>query len=158
VLAPDGHVGLAFAEVDGRRVAAQLVTRFGDTVVNRLSVWSGEAGDSKPNEAIQWAAIGDAKSRGYQKYDLEGIGFEAATAVRAGDKLPSGTSGSTTSFKLGFGGAVTVFPSSITYVPGRLASAAYRTAVRSTRGRKLMKRLRKAVRVGAWTQRQASRA
>jgi lipid II:glycine glycyltransferase (peptidoglycan interpeptide bridge formation enzyme)/glycosyltransferase involved in cell wall biosynthesis len=148
VLDDGGHVGLSFAVVDGRRVAAQLVTGFGDTMVNRLSVWSGEGGDAKPNEAIQWATIQRARASGYRRYDLEGINHSAARALQAGQDLPDKYLNSTTSFKLGFGGEVVVFPRPRTYVHGRVNRFAYRMFLRSRRGRKMAKQLRKAVRAG----------
>jgi lipid II:glycine glycyltransferase (peptidoglycan interpeptide bridge formation enzyme) len=110
VLHPRGHLRLTVAELDGEVLAAQLAVAFGDTVTNKMSVWSGRHGAHRPNEAIQWSTIKWAAERGYRWYDLEGIALRAAQAVLAGEPLPDSARQSVTSFKLGFGGRVVVLP------------------------------------------------
>ncbi len=109
-LTPGGHLRLSLAEVDGRAVSGQLAVIFGDTVVNKLSVWSGEAGSHRPNEALQWATIRWAHEHGRRYYDLEGMDLPAARAVIRGEPLPSSAGQTVTSFKLGFGGDVVLRP------------------------------------------------
>lgn len=110
VLAPAGHVRLCLGEIDGTPVSGQLAVAFGDTVVNKLSVWSGEGGRDRPNEALQWATIQWAHAHGFRRYDLEGLELDAAHAVLRGEPLPTSRSQSVTSYKLGFGGEVVVMP------------------------------------------------
>jgi lipid II:glycine glycyltransferase (peptidoglycan interpeptide bridge formation enzyme) len=110
VLHPRGHLRLTVAELDGEVLAAQLAVAFGDTVTNKMSVWSGRHGAYRPNEAIQWSTIRWAAERGYRWYDLEGIALRAARALLAGEPLPDSVRQSVTSFKLGFGGRVVVLP------------------------------------------------
>jgi peptidoglycan pentaglycine glycine transferase (the first glycine) len=57
VLHPRGQVRMTMAELDGEVLAAQLAVVFGDTVTNKMSVWSGRHGRHRPNEALQWATI-----------------------------------------------------------------------------------------------------
>jgi len=115
-LTPGGHIRLALAEVDGVAVSAQLAIAFGDTVVNKLSVWSGEAGSRRPNEALQWSTIRWAHAGGYGFYDFEGVELAAARALVRGEPLPPSVAQSVTSFKLGFGGDVVLMPAVGVYV------------------------------------------
>jgi lipid II:glycine glycyltransferase (peptidoglycan interpeptide bridge formation enzyme) len=117
VLAPSGHIRLAFAELDGEALSGQIAVAFGDTVVNKLSVWSGRTGNRRPNEALQWSTIQWAHAHGYRNYDLEGMKLAAALAIVRGKPPPESTARSVTSFKLGFGGRVIVMPAAAVYVP-----------------------------------------
>jgi lipid II:glycine glycyltransferase (peptidoglycan interpeptide bridge formation enzyme) len=125
VLAPGGHVRLCLGEIDGTPVSGQLAVAFGDTVVNKLSVWSGEGGRDRPNEALQWATIRWAHAHGFRRYDLEGLELEAAHAVLRGEPLPTSTNQSVTSYKLGFGGEVVVMPSARVWIPNPAARWGY---------------------------------
>ncbi len=116
VLNPRGHLRLALAEVDGEPVAAQLVIAFGDTVINKMSVWSGLEGNRRPNEALQWSTLEWAVANGYRTYDLEGIKLSAAEALLRGDPLPDTLRQSVTSYKLGFGGVIAVAPPPLVHV------------------------------------------
>ena len=125
VLAPAGHLRLSLAEVQGEVLAGQLAVAFGDTVVNKLSVWSGQAGNRRPNEAVQWAAIRWAHAHGYRWYDLEGLKLKVARAVVAGQPLPDSAGQTVASFKLGFGGRVVVMPAAQVHVPNRAVRWAF---------------------------------
>ena len=125
VLAPGGHVRLCLAEIGGTPVSAQLAVAFGDTVVNKLSVWSGEGGRDRPNEAVQWSTIQWAHAHGFRRYDLEGLELDAAHAVLRGQPLPPSTSQSVTSYKLGFGGEVVVMPTASVWIPNPVARWGY---------------------------------
>jgi lipid II:glycine glycyltransferase (peptidoglycan interpeptide bridge formation enzyme) len=110
VFEPQGQIKLFLAEHMGEVVSAQLAVGFGDTVVNKLSVWSGAQAARKPNEAVQWYAICWAKAHGYRYFDLEGIEPQAASAALRDEPIPSDLQQSVTSFKLGFGGKVLALP------------------------------------------------
>jgi len=125
VLEPRGQIRLSVADVDGVPVAAQIAVGFGDTVVNKLSVWSGEAGKHRPNEAVQWATIRWAHAHGYRRYDLEGMELAAAHAVLRDEALPESTSQSVTSYKLGYGGRVVVMPQAQVWSPNPIARWAF---------------------------------
>ena len=109
-LTEEKHVKLFIAEYKGRTIAGQLLVAFGDTVVNKLSVWSGEHGDVKPNEALLWHSICWSKAQGYRFFDLEGIESDAAESVLNGKPIPDHLRQSLSSFKLGFGGYVMLLP------------------------------------------------
>lgn len=91
-------------------VSVQLAVAFGDTVVNKLSVWSGLHASRKPNEALQWYAVCWSKEHGYRYYDLEGIEPQAVGAIQRDEAAPESSLRSVTSFKLGFGGRVVELP------------------------------------------------
>ncbi len=128
VFNPHGYFKLFLAEYEGEAVSAQLVIPFGDTVINKLSVWSGSHGDRRPNEALQWAAIQWAKANGYRYYDLEGIEREAAKAALHNDALPDEFKQTVTSYKLGFGGEVTLLPGVYTYLYNPVLRSAFRSS------------------------------
>jgi peptidoglycan pentaglycine glycine transferase (the first glycine) len=110
VLNPRGYLRLTIAEFEGETIAAQFTVPFGDTVINKLGVWPGRHGDSHPNEALHWDAMKWSKEHGYRFYDFEGIDLRAARALSDGEALPPDLGQSVTSFKLGFGGDVRIFP------------------------------------------------
>lgn len=127
VLSPHSYIKLFLAEYEGELVSAQLAIPFGNTVVNRLSVWSGRYAEHRPNEVLQWAAIMWAKQHGYRYYDFEGITQQAAQAVLRGEPLPDSLMQSVTSFKLGFGGQVALYPQAYDYVYNPLLRYGYNT-------------------------------
>lgn len=146
VLAPRRNVRLTLAEYDGRPLSGQLAVAFGDSVVNKMSVWSGQEGARRPNEALQWATIQWAHEAGYRTYDLEGLPRKVAEAVRDTGELPEAHRQSVSSYKLGFGGRVVVFPSAFEFVPGPLLRWAYGQVVGRV-DRRRIKRLVQRMRV-----------
>lgn len=113
---PSGYIRLFIVEADSRLVSAMLAITFGGTVINRLSVWSGELGSAKPNDVLQWKAIEWAQEHGYHYYDLEGIHRPTAEALLCGEEIPDDALQSVTSFKLGFGGQVILYPRAHEYI------------------------------------------
>lgn len=121
-----GWVRLFIAEIEGEVVSATLAIAFGNTVVNKLSVWSGRFGSHKPNEALQWTVMQWAKKQGYRYYDLEGIELAAARAILQGESPAEADSVS--HFKLRFGGEIVLYPTAYEQLYDPFARWAY-TAV-----------------------------
>lgn len=117
VLQPRGYLHLLVAEFEGEIISQLMLIPFGDTVVNKLGVWSGKHGDKRPNDAIHWGAVELGKSLGLRFYDMGGISARAAKAVLQGKPRPESDNQSVTSFKLDFGGDVVVFPTAADYLP-----------------------------------------
>jgi lipid II:glycine glycyltransferase (peptidoglycan interpeptide bridge formation enzyme) len=115
IMWPQGNLKLFVAEYGGEMVSAQLAIPFGDTVVNKMTVWSGTNGHLKPNEALMSMAITWSKEQGYHYYDFGGMSSVGAKALLQGEELPEKLSNSVTSFKLGFGGHVVAFPKAHVY-------------------------------------------
>ena len=115
-LAPRGNLKLFIAEHDGDVVSTQLAVPFGDTLLNKMSVWSGRYGSLRPNEVLLWTAIAWAKSHGYRYFDFEGIDSDIAKALLSKKIKVDSIKPSVTSFKLKFGGDVMLFPSAYEYV------------------------------------------
>jgi peptidoglycan pentaglycine glycine transferase (the first glycine) len=128
VFNPHGYVRLFLAEYEGETVSALLAIPFRDTVLYKRGAWSGYHGSCRPNEVLQWAAIEWAKSQGYQYYDFEGIKPEAARAILRDEPLPGALKRTVTSFKVGFGGQVTLFPRAYDYVYDPVLRWVYTTA------------------------------
>ncbi|MCB0195449.1 MAG: peptidoglycan bridge formation glycyltransferase FemA/FemB family protein [Anaerolineae bacterium] len=143
---PRGYVKLFLAEFEGELVSAQLTVPFGKTVINKLSVWSGNHGNRRPNEALQWTVIAWAKSHGYRYYDFEGIQPEAAKAILSQESLPDSLKQTVTSFKLGFKGQVVLFPSAFEYVYNPLFRYVYTKISPKIRKQRLVKRALKHIR------------
>jgi lipid II:glycine glycyltransferase (peptidoglycan interpeptide bridge formation enzyme) len=122
----NGNIKLFLAKFNSQIVSAQLVIAFGDTVVNKFTVWSGEHGKYRPNEALMWGVMRWAKSHGYRHYDLEGIDRHTAEGLLRGDDLSKAKQSSHTSFKLGFGGKIVLFPKSYVYASNPIARWGYK--------------------------------
>ena len=110
VFEKNNHIKMFLLKYKGDTVGAQLVVAFGNTVINKLSVWSGEHANLKSNEALQWHTIQWSKSNYYKYYDLEGIDMDSANAILNNTPIPENLRQSVTSFKLGFGGKVVLLP------------------------------------------------
>ena len=119
-LAPTGHAKLFVAEYEGELLAAQLAIGFGDTMLNRMTVWGGREGKRKPNEGLMWFAIQSAKEAGYSTYDFGGLSPKGAQAYETGADLPEDLKGTVTSFKLGFGGEIVTTPEAYVYTGNRI--------------------------------------
>jgi peptidoglycan pentaglycine glycine transferase (the first glycine) len=146
VLHPRGQVRMTIAELDGEVLAGQLAVVFGDTVTNKMSVWSGRHGAHRPNEAVQWSCIRWAAANGYRWYDLEGIELGAARALLADQPLPETARQSVTSFKLGFGGRVVVLPPAHDDLYDPVLRALFTRVYPLLRDRRTVRRLVKRVR------------
>lgn len=107
--APAGDAALLLAEQDGRALSAAVILGFGETAVYKMGAWSGERSDVHPNELMHWAGFQWARSRGHRFYDFDGIPVAVARALLRGE-APAGARSGTARFKLGFGGAVHLFP------------------------------------------------
>jgi lipid II:glycine glycyltransferase (peptidoglycan interpeptide bridge formation enzyme) len=101
---------LFLTECAGEVLSGALVIGYGDTVVNKMSVWSGQGSKLHPNELMLWQIMCWAREPGYRYFDLEGIAESVARAIVAGDELPEEGRHGTTAFKLGMGGEATLFP------------------------------------------------
>lgn len=146
LLSPAGCVKLFLAEYAGEVVSAQLAVPFGQTMINKMSVWNGRYGNRRPNEAIQWAAIQWAKAEGYRYYDFEGIKPAAAQAILNGEPVPETIKQTVTSYKLGFGGQPRLFSGAFEYVYNPLYRLAYTEIFPRIRTQRKVKRLLKRLR------------
>jgi peptidoglycan pentaglycine glycine transferase (the first glycine) len=147
-LVPQGHLKLFLAERAGEALAAQLAIPFGETLFSHVSAWSGEQGDAKPNEALEWGAMVWAKEHGYRFYDFEGLDPRAARALVRGDPLPDEPEAGdpmVTRYKLGFGGQVTLLPQIFDYVYNPLLRWAYGALLPAMQRWRVLTRLRTAV-------------
>jgi lipid II:glycine glycyltransferase (peptidoglycan interpeptide bridge formation enzyme) len=109
------NINVFIAEFEGTTVSAALIMACGETVTYWKGGWSGEQYSCFPNEALQWAAIKWAKSRGYRYYDLGGINRALATSALA-DQVTRPGKRSDSVHKLGFGGQIELFPEALVYV------------------------------------------
>ena len=89
--------------------------------------WSGRHGRNRPNEAMDWATIKWAKSRGYRYYDLDGIEAKAAEALARGEKLPSSVRRTPTFYKVGLGGEARLLPKTCCYIFNPFLRVAYKS-------------------------------
>ncbi len=141
-------IRLSVVELRGKPVAAQLAIAFGDTVLNKMGVWSGRYGEHHPNELLHWSTIAWAAERGFRWYDLDGITAPAARAVMAGQPLPTELRRSLDSFKLGFGGAAKLLPGAFDSVTRPAIRWAYRALAPRLANSRWVKRARRRFRTG----------
>jgi lipid II:glycine glycyltransferase (peptidoglycan interpeptide bridge formation enzyme) len=125
-LSPRGHIELFISEYEGEPVSAQLAIPFGDTCHHMELPWSGEHGDLRPNELLEWEVVKWAKSAGYRFTDLEGIEAPVARAVLSGGTAAVDPSYSQSLFKLKFGGSIVSDPPSFDHVSNPALRLAYR--------------------------------
>jgi lipid II:glycine glycyltransferase (peptidoglycan interpeptide bridge formation enzyme) len=123
--APRGHIELFIAEYEGEPVSALLAIPFGDTSRHMERPWSGEHGELRTNDLIEWEAIRWAKSEGCRFVDLGGIDRPIAVAILSG-KGDSVDPNTAAFFKLKWGGHVIIDPPSFDYVYNPVLRFAYR--------------------------------
>lgn len=140
-LAPGGHLHLFLLELSGEIVSAMLAVTFGDTVTNKLAVWSGEHGRHRPNEGLYWTVMQWGRLHGFLRFDLEGIPRPAAEAILTGAEIPEKYRGSVASFKLGFGGTPVLLPRPWTWASSRPVATVYRKLTEQGRGARMAKRV-----------------
>lgn len=124
---PNGHLRILFAEHDNEALSAVLLIPYGDSVSAKHGGWTGEKGNLRPNEALEWAAIEWSKAQGYRYYDLEGIDRSAAIAVLAGEALPDEVADTFSDYKLSYGGQVKLLPQTYSYIRNPLIAWLYYT-------------------------------
>jgi len=115
-LGAHGYARLFIARANGDDVSAQLVVPFADTVISKSIGWSGAHKECQPNRVLDWAVIEWAANAGYRRFDLEGIDPGVARAILAGQSLPVHAHQTPTTYKLGFGGQVALFPGPYDYI------------------------------------------
>jgi lipid II:glycine glycyltransferase (peptidoglycan interpeptide bridge formation enzyme) len=117
------HVVVFVAELDGVPVAAQLSTRCGGVVRQRLLGMdrSERARREGVTAATVWHAMLWAKASGYHTYDLGGISRKAARLLLDGE--PASRLTGTEQFKASFGGTAYLYPEPVELIssPARLA-------------------------------------
>ena len=133
-VAPRGPDEPVQGEVRGRAGVRTVGNPLGDTVTYWRGAWSGQHGNLHPNEAMQWEAMLWSKSHGYRYYDLEGIDPNIGRAIVRGEPAPKGRVHPLTSYKLGFGGKVVLFPGLYDYVPNPLLRRGYSTVLPTVEG------------------------
>lgn len=87
--------------------------------------WSGQYGNLKPNEAMEWEMIQYARRSGHHHFDLVELDPTQIREMlsRAGSEpMPQNTN----SYKLGFGGKIKMLPGAYCYFPNPLVRTAMR--------------------------------
>ncbi|MGH3695849.1 MAG: lipid II:glycine glycyltransferase FemX [Pseudonocardiaceae bacterium] len=142
-LAATGQVALFVGEVSGEPVAADLVTGCGGMVRGRLAGFdrTGEAGRLSVPAAIRWEIIRWAKARGYQWYDLGGLGGQALRDLLAGECHHSDSWPSSDQAKAAFGGSPYRYPSAVEMINSMPVRTAYDLSRRWAGGRRVVARV-----------------
>jgi lipid II:glycine glycyltransferase (peptidoglycan interpeptide bridge formation enzyme) len=138
---PGRNIRISFADYQGVPISTLMVVAFGDTVFTKRCGWSGEHGNLKPNELLTWETITWAKDRGYQCLDFEGIDLHEARAVLYNDPLPYPLEKSTSQFKLGWAGEVTLCPTAHDYLYNPLFRFSYDTVFPKVRNSLIVQKL-----------------
>lgn len=94
-LAPAGRTHLFFARMNGTRLAALLLLRWGPYAWEMFGGPTGEHAEARPFYLLKWRAMLRLRQLGVRSYDMWGL----AESGREGDPLAG-----VESFKLGFGG------------------------------------------------------
>lgn len=105
-----GWITLLLAEYEKTPLAAMILITFRDTVIPWRLGCTGCGLCLHPNEAVYWEAIRWAKSHGYRFFSIGGVSSAIAKSNLSEAVLVKEQCDSITSFKLGFGGHITVYP------------------------------------------------
>lgn len=120
-LAPFGWIKLLIAWNE-KPLSALIFIPFGNTIITKLSGWTGKDPELYPNEAMHWAAIKWGIDHGYKYFDFEGIDPGTARLLIDGGKLDKSQNG----FKSGFGGEPVLYPPAYDNVPNKFFNWFYR--------------------------------
>ena len=133
-LAPRGHAVLFVGEVDGRPVAADLLTGCGGVLKGRLGGFdrSGDAGRLSVPGAVRWEAIRWAKREGYRWFDFGGIDPGMLHDLMAAPDRDDERWPSADRAKLAFGGQPFAYPQAVELVRPWPLRTAYDAARDST--------------------------
>ncbi len=112
---------LAFAERDGKILAANLMLYFGKTVTYLHGASSRARREVMAPQLLQWTCMSDAKTWGFQAYDFWGVAPEGA------ERHPWA---GITRFKRGFGGKYVEYPGTYDLPMKRFWYTLYRLARR----------------------------
>jgi hypothetical protein len=145
-LAADGAAVLFLGRIDGRTVAADLVTVCGEMIRGRLTGFDrcGEAARLSVPAAIRWEIIRWGKERGLRWLDFGGLSPATLDALLRGarrERVPSADQP-----KLTFGGQPFRYPPAVELMNPAPLRVAYDLATRSSRGRQVIHRARVALR------------
>jgi lipid II:glycine glycyltransferase (peptidoglycan interpeptide bridge formation enzyme) len=126
-LGPPGHLRLFLARVDGTVRAAGTLLAFGAWAEFKLTGWdaSDEARNAFVNEALNWAMMSWANANGFRWFDLGGLPRDLARQALV-DGVDETIRGTASEFKHGWGGDVTVFPTTHEKVIRPLGHLTYR--------------------------------
>lgn len=106
-------------------VSAALAIPFGDWFRVWKVGWSGQHGNLKPNEALEWAMIEHAQRTGHRYFDFVELDPIQARSILSGQGINSMPK-SATSYKMGFGGEIKMLPGAYCYFPNPLVRTAMR--------------------------------
>jgi peptidoglycan pentaglycine glycine transferase (the first glycine) len=145
-LTPSGLGAVFIARYHGDPVAVLWVTLFAGVVTLKLTGWDAAAvGGQHANEALHWAAMRWARAAGADICDWGGFDRHVAELIIAQQPLPEAFPGTTSFFKVGFGGSPVLFPRARWSLVGpgrRVMRAPVRWALASPLVRTLAGRLR----------------
>lgn len=152
-LAPGGHVELFVGEVDGRAVAANLVTCCGTQVRGRFTGFdrSDRAATLRVPAAVDWEIARWAAERGYRWYDLGGVRPATLAALESGAEVPRARLPTVDQPKLALGAVPVRYPPAVELVGPVALRTAYDLVQRSVRGRRLVGAVRARLRGGRAT-------
>jgi len=117
VLGPRGMIKVYLAKFEGRYIAGNIVSFFGNTVSYLHGASANEYRNVMAPYLLQWQAITDAKKSGFQYYDFWGI---------APNDNPKHSWAGVTRFKKSFGGEQLSFPGTYDIVVSKLRYSAYK--------------------------------
>ena len=114
-LVASGNAVLFVGEVDGRPVAADLLTGCGGVIKGRLGGFdrSGPAGKLSVPGAMRWAAIRWARDQGYRWFDFGGIDPDMLADLQAGRTENEENWPGADRAKLSFGGTPFAYPPAV---------------------------------------------
>jgi lipid II:glycine glycyltransferase (peptidoglycan interpeptide bridge formation enzyme) len=149
-LAPSGNAVLFIGEVEGKAVAADLLTVSGGVMRDRFIGFDRESGASNLSVpgAVKWNAILWAKENGVHWLDFGGVERHVVETMLAGEKVDQKTVRGGDQFKLSFGGAPFILPPAMEFARPMQLLRAYHMVEGNERGRATVGAIRRRLRGG----------
>jgi lipid II:glycine glycyltransferase (peptidoglycan interpeptide bridge formation enzyme) len=150
-LVEPGRAAVFVGEVDGRAVAADVLTVCGDSVKVRfvgLDRSSAAAHLNVPG-AIRWESMRWARDHGLRWFDFGGLQQASVEALFSGGEVDVEALAGPDRYKVKFGGAPFRYPAAVELVPNVVVRGGYDLLRRSPRGRLLLDDVKRRIRGGA---------
>jgi lipid II:glycine glycyltransferase (peptidoglycan interpeptide bridge formation enzyme) len=152
-LAPTGHGRLFVAEINGKPVAASLMTACGGVLKSRISGFDccRSTAELRAPAAVRWTAIKWAKANGFRYFDFGGLSERATNELLSGNPVNLAALPGPDQFKVSFGGQAYRYPPPVELIGSAILRRAYHLSKRMPSAHRVQALLRTAFRGGSGT-------
>lgn len=152
-LAPTGYARLFVGEINGKPVAASLMTACGGVLKSRISGFDccRSTAELRVPAAVRWTAIHWAKSNGFRYFDFGGLSERATSQLLSGQPVNLADLPGPDQFKVSFGGQAYRYPPPVELIGSPILRHGYHLSKRVPSAHRVQALLRTAFRGGSGT-------